>query len=166
MKTLLHDERPSFKQAAAFVIFRAIIPSNPSNGDPSASTYVLGTLHRPFLEASEDQVELTLSPHDSLWSLTVLISNTEPSPTFISQLLSPIIANLYALSYDMARNKLTDPQVKEYVSGLLLSWGKIVDREEGSDILWSIIENGKDYDWKCGLDGKIWRVNMLVPSNV
>lgn len=89
--------------------------------------------------------------------MVVLMSNTEPSPLFISRILSPIVPVLYALSYDFDHYKATDPQLKESVTGLLVSWGKIVDQTEGSRILWSIIEGGKDYEWRFDLEGNLWK---------
>ena len=153
----MNDTRPNYKRAAAFVIFRAIVPQAIRKSAPSAASVILDILHRPFREASGQHLEQTLVAHDALWSLTILISNTEPSPVFISRLLSPIISGVYALSFDMGRNRLADPQIKESVTGLLLSWGKIIDRAEGTNTLWSVIEDGRDYAWRFGLEGKIWK---------
>ncbi|KAF8974323.1 hypothetical protein BDZ97DRAFT_1900021 [Flammula alnicola] len=111
IKLLTSDTQLSYRRAAAFVVYRAI--------------------------KSE---KILMEPREALWSMTVLISNTEPSPVFISKILSPIIPALY-----------------ESVNGLLISWGKIVDHMEGSNILWGIVEGGKHYDWKFNMEGHFWK---------
>lgn len=129
------------------------------------STYapqaVLAFLHRPFHDFSDAQHPSSensyLEARSALLSLTILLSNTEPSPLFISTLLSPIISSLYLLSYDLNKFKTADPRLKDSIMGLLLSWGKIVDENEGTQILWSIVDGGKGGDWKFNMDGQFWK---------
>jgi len=126
-----------------------------------ASETILISLHKPFLEFSDAQHQNSnhsfLEAWSALLSLTALLSNTEPSPTLLSKLLSPIIPSLYHLSYDLEKFKTADPQLKESVMGLLLSWGKIVDEDEATRILSSVVEGGKDGDWKFNLEGQFWK---------
>lgn len=120
---------------------------------------MLEILHKPFLHIAtlpEEQPTL-LAPHEALLALTNLMSNTEPSPTFVPKIMSPIIPSLYLLYFDLDQIKTSDPQLKESVNGLLVSWGKIVDEVEGSKVLWSIVENGKQGEWKFNLEGHFWR---------
>ncbi|KJA30045.1 hypothetical protein HYPSUDRAFT_125960 [Hypholoma sublateritium FD-334 SS-4] len=171
---LTNDARPNYKRAAAFAIFRAIVPQVIRQNTSSAASVVQDILHRPLRDAPEQHSEQTLAAHDALWSLTVLISNTEPSPAFISRLLSPVIPDVYALLFDLGSHRLADPQVKESVTGVLLSWGKIIDRVEGTNTLWSVIEGGRDYTWKFGLEGNFWKLksqedsspSIIMPGNI
>ncbi|KAF9483931.1 ARM repeat-containing protein [Pholiota conissans] len=163
LKLLTSETQPKYKRAAAFVVFRAIVPKNAQQSD--VAIFVLDMLHLPFLELDEEILQRDLSPGDALWSLVVLMSNTEPSPQFISQILSPIIPALYALLYDFDHRKVTDPQLKEFVVGLLISWGKIVDQAEGSNILRSIIEDGRDYEWKFSLEGNFVKSKLKETSS-
>ena len=152
----------SHKQAASFTIYRAVIPEKQAQYQ-NASSIVLAMLHDPFLklvDSSEQKPANTIEPSEALSSISTLISNTEPSHIFISKILSPILASLYLLSYNLAQYKTADPQLKASVNGLLLSWGKIVDQPEGVHLLWSILEAGQDSEWKYNADGQLWRFEL------
>ena len=153
----------SHKQAASFIIYRAIIPEKKQAQYQDASSIVLAMLHDPFLklvDSSEQKPRNTMEPSEALSSISTLISNTEPSPIFISKILSPILASLYLLSYNLAQYKTADPQLKASINGLLLSWGKIVDQPEGVNLLWSILEAGQSSEWKYDADGHLWRFKL------
>jgi hypothetical protein len=126
-----------------------------------ASHIILISLHKPFLDFSDAQYQSSdhsfLEAPSALLALTTLLSNAEPTPAFISKLLSPIIPSLYLLSYDLEKFKTADPRLRESITGLLLSWGKIVDENEGTRVLWSVVEGGKDGDWKFNLEGQFWK---------
>ncbi|KAF8913868.1 hypothetical protein CPB84DRAFT_1669780 [Gymnopilus junonius] len=163
LKFLTSESPPNYRRAAAFIIFRAVDPQKPGPHRSHASSAVLEVFHRPFLDyldpANQLQTSKTVQdPRKVLSALTVLLSNTEPSPTFISKILSPILASLYLLSYDLDQIKTVDPFLKETVNGLLMSWGKIVDNGEGSNVLWSIIEDGKDSIWTVDLEGRACKI--------
>lgn len=152
----------SHRQAASFTIYQAVISENQAKYQ-NASSIILGMLHDPFLklvDSSEQKLANTTEPSDALSSISTLISNTEPSPVFISKILSPILASLYLLSYNLAQYKTADPQLKASVTGLLLSWGKIIDQPEGINVLWSILEAGKNSEWKYNNDGQLWRFEL------
>jgi hypothetical protein len=157
----------SHKQAASFTIYRAVIPEKVIPGKQTqyqtASSIVLAILHDPFLklvDSSEQKPANTMEPSEALSSISTLISNTEPSPIFISKILSPILASLYLLSFNLAQYKTADPQLKASINGLLLSWGKIVDKPEGVNLLWSILEAGQNSEWKYTADGQLWRFGL------
>ena len=152
----------SHKQAASFIIYRAVMPEKQTQYQDASST-VLAMLHDPFLkllDLSEQKPANTMEPSEALSSISTLISNSEPSPIFISKILSPILPSLYLLSYTLARYKTADPQLKASISGLLLSWGKIIDRPEGINVLWSILEGGQNSEWKYNTDGQLWRFQL------
>ena len=122
-------------------------------------------LHQPFLQVSavenvnskSSQIPL---PSTALSNLVILISNCDPSPELISTLLSPIVHSLYSLLFHLSSQKTADPQLKESVQGLLVTWGKIVDASKALDLLWSLIQNGQRQYWETDLDGSI----RLVPE--
>lgn len=162
LKLLINEARTSYRRAAAFTIYRAIVPQKPAPNQTYASSTVLEMLHKPLLESVDalDQQKpepAALAPHEALSALTILLSNTEPSPTFIPRILSPVASALYSLLYDLDQVKTADPRLKESVIGLLVSWGKIVDEAEGSKTLWSIVEGDKDSDWKFNMEGHFWK---------
>jgi hypothetical protein len=159
-KILVSEAQVVYRRAAAFAVYRAVVPQNDKAGPHQAiaRSVVLSVLQKPFLDPSES----SLPAADALWLLTILISNTEPSPTFISLVLSPLIAALYGLSYDLDQRRTSTPQIKESVAGLLKAWGKIIDDTEGTDVLWRIIEGGKDWEWSVDLEGKLSRERRCV----
>jgi hypothetical protein len=160
---LLSSNMPaSHKHAASFTIYRAIVPKKQGQYR-DASSIILSMLHDPFLklvDSSEQKPPNTMEPSEALSTISTLISNTEPSPIFISKILSPILAPLYLLSYNLAQYKTADPQLKMSINGLLLSWGKIVDQPEGVNILWCILEEGQSSEWKYDTDGQLWRYEL------
>ncbi|KIM46218.1 hypothetical protein M413DRAFT_426519 [Hebeloma cylindrosporum] len=160
-KLLITESRTSYRRAAAFTIFRAIVPLKKRPHPTYAHQAILASLHKPFLDFSDAQNQTSensfLEARSALSSLITLLSNTEPSPPFVSKLLSPIISSLYLLSFDLDKFKTADPQLKESIRALLLSWGKIVDENEGTQILWSIVDGGKGGDWKFNLEGQFWK---------
>ncbi|KAF4619552.1 hypothetical protein D9613_005233 [Agrocybe pediades] len=168
IKTLVMDNRVSFKRATAFTIYRAIIPQNVSQKPSSNAEFVLNVFQRPFLDFTDPEMfqekKYLLRPDEALSALTVLLSNTEPSPLLLSRLLTPIISELYLLSYDIDQVKTADPSLKESINDLLLSWGKIIDRDEGSQALWAIIEGGKAGQWHFNLEGRFWKTENSEPQ--
>lgn len=126
-----------------------------------ASSSILALLHTPFLELpKEERGQQAPSLQETLEAIVTLLANAEPSPTFISKLLSPLIATLYGLWYGISQHKIVDAQLKESVLGLLKSWAKIVNQREGQEILWSVIEVGKECDWKFDVEGNFWKIHM------
>jgi hypothetical protein len=89
-----------------------------------------------------------------------LLSNADPSPSFISDLLSPVTPALYSLLYCLDKVKTSDPNMKESLHGMLLTWGKIVTESQGVDTLLSITKNGQEGEWKIDLEGHI----QLLPE--
>ncbi|CAA7259732.1 unnamed protein product [Cyclocybe aegerita] len=151
-------------RAAAFTVYRAVVPEKAGPHYTIASSTVLALLHGPFLQSVgiplKEADMPSLNPKRALASMMVLLTNTEPSPVFVSRMLSPVVPALYLLFFDLQQCKTADPQLKESVMGLLKSWGKITDPIEGSPILWSIIEGGKENEWKFDLEGNFWKSSM------
>jgi len=124
-----------------------------------ASTVTLSTLHKPFHTTHLDSLEEAsrLRPRDAVVCIASLISNAEPVPEFISSLLSPIVSDLYMLLFDLERVRTADPELRELISCVLVSWGKIVDKEEAERLLWLIIKGEKEGEWRYTIEGKIWK---------
>jgi hypothetical protein len=87
----------------------------------------------------------------------MLVTNTDPSPTLISSLLSPIASALYSLLYHLDQVKTSDPSLKEMLRGLLGTWGRVISTTEALAILWSIID-GEGGEWRVDLEGQINRL--------
>ncbi|KAJ7682824.1 hypothetical protein DFH06DRAFT_306273 [Mycena polygramma] len=142
---LLSDRAPSaYRRAAAFSISRMLATP--------ASSAVLSFLHPPLLS-----VNPATSPRAALSIIMMIVTNTDPSPTLISILLSPIVSALYSLLYHLDQVKTSDPSLKELLRGLLGTWGRVVGATEALAILWSIID-GQGGEWRVDLDGQITRL--------
>ncbi|KAJ7228683.1 hypothetical protein GGX14DRAFT_345713 [Mycena pura] len=153
---LLSDRAPpTYRRAAAFSVSRMLTM-------PACST-VLSFLHPPLLSTDSSS-----SPRVALSTITMLIANTDPSPTFISCLLSPILSALYSLSYHLDQVKTSDPNLKEMVQGLLGTWVRVIGITEGLAILWSVIDGEGGY-WRVDLEGQITRLEKsekIAPLSV
>lgn len=164
LRVLTKSTQTSHKRAAAFAVYRGLVPEKVTQTSAKASSSILALLHAPFLELPLPKEgrsgQPPPNPQETLEVIVTLLANAEPSPIFISKLLSPLIATLYGLSYDISQHKTVDPQLKESVSGLLKLWAKIVNQIEGQDILWSVIDGGKECDWKFDMTGNFWRIQM------
>ncbi|TDL29980.1 hypothetical protein BD410DRAFT_817858 [Rickenella mellea] len=175
------DRTPSaYKRAAAFTISRMISPEDQSFVHREFATgMILSILHKPFLHVQpspqpissppvqpESTVEgnapparqpsavTKLSAIDALQTLGVLILNTDPSPTLISTLLTPVISKIYSLHEYLQGMKTADPSLREGVNGMLKTWARAADKGECVDALWSII-NGSGCDWAVDVSGKL-----------
>ncbi|KAJ7507767.1 hypothetical protein B0H11DRAFT_2314195 [Mycena galericulata] len=142
---LLSDRAPpAYRRAGAFSISRMLTTP--------ASAAVLAFLHPPF-----HSVTPSSPPRQALTMIMMLITNTDPSPTLISTLLSPIVSALYALLYHLDQIKTSDPSLKEMLRGLLGTWGRVVGTTEALAILWSVVD-GQGGEWRVDLEGQITRL--------
>ncbi|KAJ7744466.1 hypothetical protein DFH07DRAFT_963690 [Mycena maculata] len=142
---LLSDRAPqAYRRAAAFSVSRML-------ATPACPT-VLTFLHPPFLSLAPPS-----PPRAALSTIMMLVTNTDPSPTLISSLLSPIVSALYSLLYHLDQTKMSDPSLKETLRGLLGTWGRVVGTTEALAILWSVID-GERGEWRVDLEGEITRV--------
>ncbi|TEB30240.1 hypothetical protein FA13DRAFT_579051 [Coprinellus micaceus] len=158
---LLSDRVPaSFRKLAAFTLSQVL--GRTFTYQSIAAPLVYSTLHLPFLRVShpEDESAKLPLPSTALSNILIFISNCDPSPELISNLLSPIVPPLYSLSFYLGTQKTSDPQLKESVQGLLVTWGKIVDATKANDTLWALVREGQQQYWKASLDGSI----RLVPE--
>lgn len=176
--SLLYDTVPhTYRRAAAFSISRLLTTVHPRH-QPLASAMVLSIFQSPFLSMSEKSTSklsevitvsqpsasdplLDLTPTMALSALLALVTNTDPSPTFISQLLSPIVPALSALLCHIESIKTSDPALKEDLNGLLITWGRLVSAQDGTSVLWSIIE-GEGGEWATMPGEQLRRVKRYV----
>ncbi|KAF8639852.1 hypothetical protein AX17_001107 [Amanita inopinata Kibby_2008] len=146
--TILSASVPSlYKRAAAFVVSRMLTTEQLDANLDFCAGLLLTSLHRPFLQLEgsntaaggpELQVISGLSLPMALSMLIPLVANMDPLPELLSRLLSPITPVLYSLLYYLESVKTSDPSLRESVRGLLITWGKIVDRAEGITYIWNI----------------------------
>jgi hypothetical protein len=104
---------------------------------------------------SDDSLAMR-SPEGIITALVTLIANCDPSPSIFSALLSPIVPALYAILSVLEEKKTSDPLLRDSISGLLASWGRIVDASEGVQMLWTIIANFDDA-WRLDDAGRLVR---------
>ena len=123
-----------------------------------AADIAVPLLHTPFLRNTvlDDTTEEHTAPTGALALLQTLLANTDPSPTLISTLLSPIIPALYAILGALEKLRASDPAMKEGVRGLLLTWGRVVGQDEAVALLWSCVEDRGGH-WEANVAGDIKR---------
>lgn len=98
-----------------------------------------------------------MSPTTALGTLQTFLTNTDPSPTVISSILTPIIPSIYSLWYSLDKIKSADPATKTTLKGLLGTWGRLIGNLEGTATLWLIVD-GEGGEWKTNVAGEIRRV--------
>ncbi|TFY56567.1 hypothetical protein EVJ58_g7560 [Rhodofomes roseus] len=165
---------PIYRRAIAFALSRMLASEKGDKEASIVSNILLARLHRPFLVTSPDvpghenneetpqapaTPELTpeLTPSEALDVLQTLLTNADPSPTFISSLLTPILPPLYAIVSHLEATKASDPALKESVRGFLVTWGRIVNTNEGIDALWEVVL-GEGGEWKADVTGSLARL--------
>ncbi|RPD67330.1 hypothetical protein L226DRAFT_608532, partial [Lentinus tigrinus ALCF2SS1-7] len=136
---------PAHRRAIAFSLSRILTSDANPPLQKCSSDIALAMLHDPILQGNG---ELTVSA--SLRTIEVLLTNTDPSPTFISTLFTPIVPSLYALYAHLEGAKTADPLLRESLKGFLETWGRLVGSTEVLGTLWRIIDG----------EGGIWRVDV------
>jgi hypothetical protein len=151
---------PTQRRVAAFTLSRLLSPEeNPYQ--VAVSRIVLPALQKPFLQVTQQQENIdfqsTFSPIETLDILQTFLANTDPSPTLVSSVVTPIVPALYMLSYSLYKVKSADPALAATLRGLLGTWGRLIGDTEGSAALWLIVD-GEGGDWRVDVAGNIRRV--------
>ncbi|KAH9938290.1 uncharacterized protein B0H18DRAFT_1081018 [Fomitopsis serialis] len=123
---------PTYRRAIAFALSRML-----------ASEEIKKTTTSPQAPGAAPEP----TPSEALDILQTLLTNADPSPTFISSLLTPIAT------------KVSDPALKESVRGFLVTWGRVVSASEGIDALWEVVL-GEGGEWKADVAGNLARSEM------
>ncbi|KAJ3986901.1 hypothetical protein F5890DRAFT_1636144 [Lentinula detonsa] len=152
MDLLQESRHPAYRRAAAFALSQMLAVK-----DRIPAKIVLSLLHDPFLKGSDKPTDVTTALND----LTILLTNSDPSPELISSLLSPVVRPLYALLFHLDTVKTSDPELKEVVRGLLMTWSRIASTSEAVDILWSILDDEAS-QWHTDLEGGVQRVSSAT----
>jgi hypothetical protein len=112
----------------------------------------------PFPSTKESVI---YSPIEAIQVIQTFLTNTDPAPTLVSTVTSPIVTSLYALLAALARINTADPTLRESVRGLLVTWGRVVSTDEAVAILWACIE-GQGGEWVIDISGRVKRVEQCV----
>lgn len=166
MELLSNGVPATYRRAASFSISRMLDPE--FSHRPLVSSLVSPIIHHPIIHGAKvdlsqaDQSEqpsavAAPTPTTALSMLTILLLNTDPSPAFITDVLSPVIPALYALISHLDTMKASDPVLKESVKGLLKTWGRVVEMQDGVNTLWSVIQSERIY-WEVDVTGNIKHV--------
>ena len=137
--------------------------SNPRH-HPLVSSMLFSFLHNPILLTTPESLSedvTNISPVEAIQIIQIFLTNTDPAPTIVSTILSPIATSLYALYSTLLRMKTTDPGLRESVRGLLFSWGRVVPAGEAVAILWACVD-GQGGDWVVDLAGNVRRIEKCV----
>jgi len=128
------------------------------------SNMLVSLLHDPILLTTLDtstETVMTLSPVEAVQAVQTFLTNTDPAPTLVSIVLSPIATSLNALLGTLLNVKTADPTLRESVRGLLFSWGRVVPADEAVAVLWACIDGEGGY-WTVDLTGNVKCVEKCV----
>ncbi|KAL0579533.1 hypothetical protein V5O48_002462 [Marasmius crinis-equi] len=169
---LLHEEKlKNYRRAAAFTLSRLLTGS-----DSAAREIILSTLHAPFLHPKfpgtpQEQKDSQPLPNP-IFTMSILLANSDPLPELISTLLAPIMAPLYALLYHLDSSKVTDPTVREVVWDMMITWFRVSSVTEAVAVLLFIL-NDQNGRLRIGFDGEIERlekakdpVSLFTPESL
>ncbi|KAL0949934.1 hypothetical protein HGRIS_009961 [Hohenbuehelia grisea] len=156
------------RRAAAFSVSRLLENS-------TATSLLLPMLHHSLVTPLEmpdngSQTDVThsrdgnLPAEKSLSTLVALVLNSDPSPTLISTLLSPVVPALYSLLFHFEQVKTSDPGVIDTLRGLLRTWGRVIGQEEGLSSFWKMIHDDQP-GWQVDLEGHIRRLRSPERSH-
>ncbi|KZT60762.1 hypothetical protein CALCODRAFT_492023 [Calocera cornea HHB12733] len=150
----------SHVRAAAFTISRMFRTRREMMMGLTAST-----LRAPFLPPTHPynvpgSTEAdTPTPVHALKTLSILLSNADPSPDLFSAVLGDIVPQLWGLHEFLGEQKTADPVVRELVDGLLNGWARVVGKDSAISGWIRVVEmwKGWGYDekweWALGADG-------------
>ncbi|KAJ3722990.1 armadillo-type protein [Lentinula raphanica] len=142
---------PAYRRAAAFSLSQML-----ATKEGIAAKIILSQLHDPFLSSSSETTDI----RTTLTRLITLLTNSDPSPELISTVLSPIVPSLYSLLHHLDSVKTSDPELKETVHGLLMTWSRIAAASEAIDILWTILDDEVTH-WHTDLEGNIRQMSSI-----
>ncbi|KAF8309698.1 uncharacterized protein EI90DRAFT_3052630 [Cantharellus anzutake] len=137
-----------FIRGAAFALARIL--TRPSTAE-AASNLLLSCVHSPFLpkpspslatSSDSDSLPPFKTVHSSIRFLAAFILNTDPSPTLISFLITPVLVPLYYLTefFDThPRVVLKSPEVKEMTQGLIRTWARVISTLDARNGWWDVI---------------------------
>jgi len=134
--------------------------------------HLLPRLQRPFLplvppevaiDPSLDNVQLSSSEDiaDALSLLLPLLTHAPPSIALLKMLVTPILSQLLALSSALSRDPTADSLTKTDIEGVLRSWGRLVDEDEGVRRLVAASTSGRGWSNRTA-DGRetYWRKSL------
>ncbi|KAF8138702.1 hypothetical protein EV363DRAFT_1521850 [Boletus edulis] len=156
MELLSNGVPASYRRAAAFSISRMLDAE--FSHRPLVSSLVSSIIHRPIIHGPKvdsmpdehSSAATSPTPMTALSMLSILLLNTDPSPAFITDVLSPVVPALYALIFHLDTVKASDPVLKDSVNALLATWGRVVGTQDGLNTLWSVIRSERIY-WEVDI---------------
>ncbi len=138
----------SFVRAAAFALARLV--TSPPTAE-AASNLLLPCLHSSLLMVIPPESSTCMDPESipplksayvSIKFLTTFLLHTDPSPTLISSLITPVLAPLYYLTEFFDANPgvvLKNPEMKEMSQGLIRTWARVMGTLDARNGWWDII---------------------------
>ncbi|PCH41522.1 hypothetical protein WOLCODRAFT_163168 [Wolfiporia cocos MD-104 SS10] len=172
---------PAHRRAVSFALSRLLASDRGSNVHDVVSSILLPIIHRPFLQLTSPPpgadpeptpapaqpvpaAAQDMSPSAALAVLQTLLTNADPSPTFVTNLLTPIVPPLFAILEHLETSKTSDPALKESVRGFLATWGRLVSASDGVDTLWRVVQ-AEGGDWKSDIAGDLARVEAAARAS-
>ena len=166
-----------YRRAASFTISRILSQDETFAHQDVASAMLISAIHQPLLHFTPNVLMSTdereqpsdvesnaiplLHPSSVISVITTLLSNADPSPSFVDKLLRPIIPSLYSLLESLQKRSAVDPVLKERVSGILTTWLRISSSQDVLAMLWKIIHGERQF-WQVDVAGEIRNIERQV----
>jgi hypothetical protein len=148
-------------RASAFALSRMMSPDHDFRHRQQVEELVKQALHLPFAKQAPTSDANGTAPDTALLSLANFLANSDPSPTLISGLISPVVTALYAIWFALQEHKTSDPMLRDSAEGLLATWGRIINANEGIAMLWDVVLNYDD-TWAVNGLGQLSRSSAWV----
>jgi hypothetical protein len=142
---------PAYTNAASFCMSSLI------TRHPTVVMAMLSPLiHSPFQpEAKASQQESDM-PHaavvrhpqeinDALSILLPLLTSTPPTSIVITETVTPILPQLFALAVHLQTDRTADPLTRQELQDILRTWARLADREVVIRGIWDILNSGRGW---------------------
>ncbi|KAL4075900.1 hypothetical protein J3A83DRAFT_4370121 [Scleroderma citrinum] len=172
LRIVSEDVPPTHRRAASFSFTRMLDPEFPHK--ELVSNIALSIIHTPLTSSStiypqrmltdfRENTDEPMQPSQALSTISTLLLNSDPSPTLVTLILSPILSSLYALMYHLDKTKASDPVLRDSVKALLITWGRIVECHEGVEQLWLLLHSER-VNWQISESDEIVRTAAERPK--
>lgn len=83
--------------------------------------------------------------NDALSILLPLLTSTPPGSIVITQTVTPILPQLFALAVHLQTDRTADPLTRQEIQDILRTWARLVDCEVVIRGIWDILHSGRGW---------------------
>lgn len=83
--------------------------------------------------------------NDALSILLPLLTSTPPGSVVITETVTPILPQLFALAVHLQTDRTADPLTRQELQDILRTWARLADREVVIRGIWDILNSGRGW---------------------